>query len=677
MEPLKDLLRTNCFIIPANQRAYSWRKNHAQALLDDLEFLEDTSSHYCGPIIVTPADPKHVRDDRSHDHIARYILEDGQQRLTTCLLLIKILLERYKELGLEVDDNARDLSRYLSYHDQSSRLRISNENKDLDQYLRFLVCGDSEPRKRTSAMRAMDEVWKHFRSHVKPMSSDRLRDLTRQLTSQAKFMLVDLGEDDIDRYLAFDAINSRGLSLSEFDKIKNYCALLSCRRDGLTFAAETQWYLSLVELEKYDVSSRAWETTFIAEAYSVFFDSKTGQESVHAAFVKRFNLLLREDKKALQDELSGFVTDWIECAKAFAFVASDKRQTVAPAAATSTAFRYLTCIDYMGMPAIMRPVLCAGFLRFNKAEFETVCRWSEIYTFRVYGFVPRRVDQGKKEINRLAHEILQLGLTAEKVGQRLCSWMDTLCPAATAFKFLSDGEAKYSYDRRVRGWSHCYYFLYQYELSESPAGTEPVPWVAKVAERKESIEHIMPQTRSATGWWESHWPDAGEAEKFKHRFGNLVLSNGNEILGRKEFRLKLEDPTADYFYRHADATCSEKRIESFTDGSNWRAEEILRREASMIRFAMERWSMGCCSENGAYELPVIFEGVFDDEAERTIRVSWDDCIASGTPDPNIPPPSNSDDEVADSEGLSDDPTEEEDGEGTDQNTIEKSNAIQI
>ena len=60
------------------------------------------------------------------------------------------------------------------------------------------------------------------------------------------FQVTDLNAAKIDKYLTFDAINSRGLKLTQFDKVKNYALFI----ENLGFAnvniskddLETKWY---------------------------------------------------------------------------------------------------------------------------------------------------------------------------------------------------------------------------------------------------------------------------------------------------------------------------------------------------------------------------------------------------------------------------------------------------
>lgn len=71
------------FIIPYLQRAYKWKEKQAKQMLEDFsEFLKQEKTYYC----MQPLAVVKIGDNK-------YELLDGQQRLTTLLILWRILFE--------------------------------------------------------------------------------------------------------------------------------------------------------------------------------------------------------------------------------------------------------------------------------------------------------------------------------------------------------------------------------------------------------------------------------------------------------------------------------------------------------------------------------------------------------------------------------------------------------
>jgi len=85
------------FFVPSYQRGYRWTENEAVALLDDVsEFATEGGKRYCiQPLIVKR------RNDGSFEVV------DGQQRLTTIFIFMKIVEETTKYLPFELEYETR------------------------------------------------------------------------------------------------------------------------------------------------------------------------------------------------------------------------------------------------------------------------------------------------------------------------------------------------------------------------------------------------------------------------------------------------------------------------------------------------------------------------------------------------------------------------------------------
>jgi hypothetical protein len=104
-KPIADLIDgKHLFVIPSFQRGYRWEEKQVLDLLEDIkQFAEsDNDSYYLQPIVVRPC--KYQDNDTQQETVAWEVL-DGQQRLTTLLLILKELLRGYMTL--------KDSSKYL------------------------------------------------------------------------------------------------------------------------------------------------------------------------------------------------------------------------------------------------------------------------------------------------------------------------------------------------------------------------------------------------------------------------------------------------------------------------------------------------------------------------------------------------------------------------------------
>lgn len=112
-------LKDFCFFVPSYQRGYRWTEHEVTALLDDIaEFSTEDDKRYCiQPLIV-----KH-RDDGAYEVV------DGQQRLTTIYIFMKIAEDKTEyipfELEYETRKNSQSFLSALSPHGE-----INEENID-------------------------------------------------------------------------------------------------------------------------------------------------------------------------------------------------------------------------------------------------------------------------------------------------------------------------------------------------------------------------------------------------------------------------------------------------------------------------------------------------------------------------------------------------------------------
>ena len=115
------------FEIPIYQRGYAWEEENLRDLWDDLDYLGDRD-HYFGTILLKKANKKTRAGLRTFDH---FEVIDGQQRLTTTLILLRELISQLKELGdEEVRDQASKLEEDYVGRTPHYKLTIGNEDED-------------------------------------------------------------------------------------------------------------------------------------------------------------------------------------------------------------------------------------------------------------------------------------------------------------------------------------------------------------------------------------------------------------------------------------------------------------------------------------------------------------------------------------------------------------------
>jgi len=138
-------------------------------------------------------------------------------------------------------------------------------------------------------------------------------------------------------------------------------------------------------------------------------------------------------------------------------------------------------------------------------DFHAIARACEIYTFRMHAAPSRyRKDMNAGGVNRLANHLLRRNKDADYVVNHLCGWLAQWASLREFVVELAKGGPQYHHDPETKGWSHCYYFLYEYEIWASPKGVSPLPWATRKEHKVTTQEHILPQGHRGSAWWSAH-----------------------------------------------------------------------------------------------------------------------------------------------------------------------------
>ena len=117
------------YTIPVYQRSYSWRKQQCNQLFDDIvDSIKKNRNHYLGSIVYS---------EKTEDNFSFCPIIDGQQRLTTVILLLKALYDSID------DNNSRIKNRiYNSLYNDNCEDRyklklksIDSDNEELEKVL--------------------------------------------------------------------------------------------------------------------------------------------------------------------------------------------------------------------------------------------------------------------------------------------------------------------------------------------------------------------------------------------------------------------------------------------------------------------------------------------------------------------------------------------------------------
>ncbi len=202
---------TKQYVVPLFQRAYSWKKENWSVLWDDLLWLCENSepkSHFIGSIVTMPT-------VTVPEGISKFLLIDGQQRLTTLFILLSAV--RDKALGDGLEDLSREVQMTMIVNPFKSGLdhhKLLPTQTDRASFESLILSRDFDNQSKIT------ECYSFFERKLKTSTVDLLN-LTSVITNRLSVVSIVLDYDD-NPHLVFESLNAKGLPLTQSDLIRNY-----------------------------------------------------------------------------------------------------------------------------------------------------------------------------------------------------------------------------------------------------------------------------------------------------------------------------------------------------------------------------------------------------------------------------------------------------------------------
>ena len=224
-QQISFLLGKKIYCIPRNQRKYVWSIDNWKNLLEDLDFLQDTGKyHFLGSIVLN------TQPNRNNDDVEYYEIVDGQQRVTTILLILIVIAQIFKER----DEDA--LFQGLLPYIQTTN--INNETSstlhtDVHTCIMNLVLHVADKATPYNTMQLLitycllnkkqdfviENCLKYFYEILKTRTTDKVASFRNALVSANYVNIKTTGED---AYTVFEILNARGIDLEVHELLKNY-----------------------------------------------------------------------------------------------------------------------------------------------------------------------------------------------------------------------------------------------------------------------------------------------------------------------------------------------------------------------------------------------------------------------------------------------------------------------
>ncbi len=227
---------TNQYVVPHFQRPYTWKRKDWDAIWENVVDLlpkDDPGTrspeHFIGSIVTAPA-------HSVPEGVTKYLLIDGQQRLTTLLLLLSSLRDRARDLGdARLEGTIHELyltNRYQDGADQFKLLPTQGDEPNQSDRLDFqAIILRTEMPKGSGGIAA---AYRYFCGKLLEFDLDNLVILQRAILSRVLLVSITLEPGD-NPYAIFESLNATGQPLSQADLLRNlfFMSINSSRHDEI------------------------------------------------------------------------------------------------------------------------------------------------------------------------------------------------------------------------------------------------------------------------------------------------------------------------------------------------------------------------------------------------------------------------------------------------------------
>lgn len=511
----KVLEGENQYLVPLYQRPYQWGPDQWQTLWDDIvELVSDRrdqpkTTHFIGSLVLVPFD-----NAQSAVSISRFLVVDGQQRLTTLTLLLAAIRD-YKNEHDGPRAGERLHNSYLTNQYEVGDRHIKLVPTQLDRDAYFAVIN------RDAHKGSDDQVgaaYRFFRSKLEefdnPDDPDDIDHLENAVLMGLSVVSISTHpEDNVHRI--FQSLNNTGLKLTQGDLIRNFIFM------GLPTRGEAVYKRYWLPMQNL-LPNEAIEQLFWLDLLGTKPTLK--MNDTFSEYQKRLTNL--ETEADIENEVARITS----LAGQYALILNPDTESD-----PSVRFRLrrLKAWDASTPHSLMLELLKRR--ESGQATNEELERSFHI----IESYLVRRllVGQSTQGLNRIFPQVLSSLEDGEPIDKQV-------------HRLLSTGRRHYATDERIRSAiAESPYFLNGRRSHRNIV----LRWLEESFESKEpadlkdlSIEHIMPQTLNAH--WRNHLSATLGADHYEelhnatlHTLGNLTLTGYNSELSNRSFEVKRQE----------------------------------------------------------------------------------------------------------------------------------------
>ncbi|GAA7221873.1 DUF262 domain-containing protein [Helicobacter pylori] len=497
-------LTSTIFSIPVYQRNYTWEEKNCEKLLQDIVSIsQNKKMHFMGSITYIL---RFIDDEKSLRKLQEFVIIDGQQRVTTIMLLLKAI-----EIKIQNEGIKKEINNLLNLSGQRLRLKPIKSNKE---------AFDLVMQNRSHELQGVSHIRNNYKFFTKKLEyyiskGYRIEEIYGAfLRLKIVAIGLELGEDD--PQVVFESINATGVQLKGLDLIRNYL-VMGENSENQKHLYDTYWVPLENWLGERDLND------FIKTYLRIYFEKKLseGEREVYYA-------LKDHHRNNFPNDIQGLMSDMREYGRIYQIFLDRDHYSLHRGDPQQLANLRLRIKDLVKIKfGVAKPFVlrCTRDFEEGKLDYENFC---EILQILISYFVRRSVcGEPASALAELLYSLYR------QLGE------DVSADALKRYLGKSVGQAAFPNDDKVKAA-----FAVRNAYSANQACKFILLEVEKLSnaeppkEETLEVEHFYPKT--PTQEWRDMVGDYFTFEQdYLNNFGNLTLSEQNQRLGNKPYEAKI------------------------------------------------------------------------------------------------------------------------------------------
>ena len=544
------------FIIPIYQRNYDWRKEHCLQLFEDIKnIVASGKPHFLGTV---------VYQKQKEGIFSDFVIVDGQQRITSVILLAKAICEFSDSEDISEDLRSKFINHSLGEMKNKCKLRPNEYDREIFEKLMDGVELDEKEK--------ISVLYQNYCIFQKEISDSKL---TAQQLYDAiyKLKIVRILLHDEKPQEIFESLNSTGKDLTETELIRNYL-LMELNSDVQENLYQKYWLPIEKMLRNSEIFEKFMFQYLVSRRKSI--TDMQGKKNIHISknalyptFKKYFDNTYSGSKN---DKTEDFLADMYDYAEFYSRLLSLENEDFEKLSALEKKFYELRYLVGASSSPIILMDLNDKYEKFYFDEYTflqivdalislmfraKVCKKNGADSAQNYGNIISRFEKDKNyNVDSFWKAI------TEGNGKYTC-------PNDEQFKEALENPAL-----KLSLKDTCKYLLYK--LEKNAANAQNLPRY-----ENSHLHYVMPEKLSQT--WIKYLESKNDLKNhaaYLNSLGNLILNCNPKKDDSSFFEKRADSSDSNFYYT--------KSLKYFLD---WTSRQIFNRSKTLAERALQVWEI--------------------------------------------------------------------------------------